>query len=474
MTATASTPSAGMRRAVLLLVGLLLAVQVSPWYYGQGDAPGYLSIARHVARGDGLLNRASSALWYPPGYSLLISPLFFWGNRPLLAISIVHLLLALGLVYGLYLWAKRFAAEGALWVAAISVSTAAFSAHFRRPVSEVAFMTASIWAMVCLESALAESNRKKSMAYALAATLLFGASGLIRLIGVALAGGIAVRIGLAGVKGRITWPRAAVLALPMILAPVLAVGAIVARDQMVAGSGSYWNATAAHRTVESTKGLAPWLATAVSEIGRVAIPGMNKSYGNVGAWCNVNMLVYLPFALLVVAGWLRWVRRVDDVFAWTLPFYTAILTHFRWESGGRLWLPMTPAMVVCVWFACAPLGRRRQPLFAVVWALHVAAALVFWTARDLPQTRALNARWPEAMSAAASIDRDRDRVTVAEEIEEFGDLVGLELDRRLTVWPKGGPLPPQTQWLIAPDDAAVPQGFAKRARLGNDVLWRHE
>jgi hypothetical protein len=479
-TSAADSRAAAMRtrRAVFLAAGILLAIQVSPWYFSQGDAPGYLSMARHVARGDGLINQGSPVLWYPPGYSLLISPVFLAGDLPLLAISIFHFLLALVLMCGAYVWARRFAPEGALWVAAISVGTAAFSIHYRRPVSELAFMTVVIWAAICLEFALAESNRRWLAAYALAAAVLFAACSTIRLIGIALAGGAGVRLALAATKGQVTRRRAAALTLAGVVAPALVFAAVTIRERTVAhsvGQGTYLNAIVDMRDRVMDAGMVPWSALVVSEIGRVSIPGMWKSHGPVGVWWNVNMLLYLPLALLLLAGWFRWLRQSGDTLAWMLPFYFAVLTYFRWESGARYWLPMTPAFVACAWYGCEWLGSRRQQLFASVWALHVAATLIFWLGRDLPQALATNARWPEAKAAAAMIDGDRESVAVAEEIENLGNLVALEIDRRVAVRSKcDGVVPPGTQWLILPEGMTAPEGFTLCAKLGGDVLWRRD
>ena len=56
------------------------------------------------------------------------------------------------------------------------------------------------------------------------------------------------------------------------------------------------------------------------------------------------MLVYVPWFGLLLYGYYRWVRRGGDPLAWSLPFYLAVLTYFRWESGARWWVPMTPAL----------------------------------------------------------------------------------------------------------------------------------
>ena len=94
----------------------------------------------------------SPVLWFPPGYPLLLSPLFCLRYLPLLEISVVHWLLAVGLLWGIYRWARSLAPEGAVWIAALSVGTCAVWILYRRPMSEMAFMAAMAWLLVSLQA----------------------------------------------------------------------------------------------------------------------------------------------------------------------------------------------------------------------------------------------------------------------------------------------------------------------------------
>ena len=146
-------------RIVLAVAALLLAVQISPWFYSQRDAPAYFSIARHLGHGEGLRNMGSPVLWFPPGYPLLLSPLFYLRDLPLLEISVLHWLLAVALLWGIYRWARSIAPEGAVWIAAISVGTWAVWILYRQPVSEMAFMAAMAWLLVSLQALPAAKRR---------------------------------------------------------------------------------------------------------------------------------------------------------------------------------------------------------------------------------------------------------------------------------------------------------------------------
>ncbi len=185
-----AAPAAPPRdRIVLAVAALLLAVQISPWYYSQRDAAAYFSIARHLAHGEGLSNMGSPVLWFPPGYPLLISPLFRLRDMPLLEISIVQWLLAVALLWGIYRWARPLAPEGAVWIAAISVGTNAVWIHYRQPISELAFMAAMAWLLVSLQALARPQGRGPFLAWLATAAGLTVALCLIRSVGIALAAG---------------------------------------------------------------------------------------------------------------------------------------------------------------------------------------------------------------------------------------------------------------------------------------------
>ncbi|MBA3272648.1 MAG: hypothetical protein H0T11_02090, partial [Chthoniobacterales bacterium] len=102
------------RRTAAILVGyaLLLATQINPWWNATRDGLNYLSIARNIA--DGRLARLGEPhLHYAPGYSVIISPAFLFGERPFLLVSIIHWLLAVGIMLGVFHWSRRVAPTAA-------------------------------------------------------------------------------------------------------------------------------------------------------------------------------------------------------------------------------------------------------------------------------------------------------------------------------------------------------------------------
>ncbi len=471
---------------MLALAALLLAIQISPWYYSQGDAPAYISIARHLAHGDGLRNKDSQVLWFPPGYPILLSPLFCWQDFPLLGISFVHWFLAVGFLLGIYRWARSLAPQGAVWIAAICLGTNAMWIHYRQPVSEMAFMAAMAWLLVSLQALVRPQGASRFLAWLAAAVGLTIAMCLIRSVGIAVAAGGSCALAASAVRSRfelnrpasktVSWPLAMGAALLIGAAGLMTVGAVVVRERWVAqslGAATYLTSLEARRGASILGSFGPWCALVVSDVGRITVPFMFKSYGYIGWWWDVNMLVYAPWCGLLCYGYLRWLRRSDDPLAWSLPFYFAVLTYFRWESGARWWVPMTPAFLMCLWFAMETWRGSRLRILRTLWLAHVLAALAYWICCDLPRSRSLDRKWPTVRSLAEQITVGRDQVVVDESLDDLAVLLGLQLDRRVKECSDDSPLPASAQWVVLPSKKKPPPGFVRQTCLdGCELLHR--
>ena len=176
-------------RWVLGLAALLLVAQISPWFFSQRDAAAYFSIARHLAQGAGLSNMDSPVLWFPPGYPMLLSPLFIFRYLPFLEVSVLQCLLGIGCVWGVYRWARLQAPQAAAWIAAISVGTNAVWILYRQPMSELAFMAAMAWFLVSLQALAQARGLGRFLTCLGAAAGLAIAVCMIRSLGIALAAG---------------------------------------------------------------------------------------------------------------------------------------------------------------------------------------------------------------------------------------------------------------------------------------------
>jgi hypothetical protein len=448
---------------------LLLAVQISPRYYSFGDTDRYLSVARNLAHGRGLICLGSPHIWYPPGYAAIVSPLFLIRERPFLELSILHWLLSVGFMMGVYVWARRVAPEAAVWIAALSVANNIFWIYHRKPASELAFVTVLVWTVNSLAWVMSARRGRSLAAGGAAALLLLTLLCLIRPVGIAAAGGCGAAMLVAARRGMLSWRRAVAMSLLAAAVAVPAVAVVIVREQATAhakGEDTYLDVLTATQSGRLLRG--PWLT--ISEIGRVTIPGMLKSYSRHRQWLDINMLVYVPFFALLVAGWLRWVRRQADPFAWTLPCYATILTICAWDAGGRYWIPMIPALVTCAWFAAERLQDRRLPLLKAAWAAHVAAAAIYWLAIDLPATRELNRQWPAVDAMAAQIPAASGPIAASESLSDLRIMLALTLDRRVARDADDPEVQRRAEWIVTAADEPPPSGFVVQYRAARYCL----
>jgi hypothetical protein len=342
----------------------------------------------------------------------------------------------------------------------------------------MAFMTAMAWLLVSLDALMRARARGRFLAWLAAAVALTIAVCLIRSVGIALAaGGCCALLASAAHRRCSRHPAFTSYALAAMLigaAAAMTVGAFVLRERWAAtplGAETYLNPLEDRSGAAILRNYGPWFALIVSDIGRVTVPFMFKCYGEIGAWWDVNMLVYVPACGLLLYGYLRWFRRGDDPLAWSMPFYLAVLTYFRYESGARWWVPMTPALFMCLWFALEPWSRRRN-IFRAAWLLHVVAALAYWIRSDLPHTISVDRNWPTAHRLAEQITTGREQVVIDDSLADLGVLLTLALDRQIKEFSGNAPVQTPAEWMIIPAEKPPPPGFVPRSSVGGCMLLR--
>lgn len=409
--------------APLAACALLLAAQVGPWWYSSTDSASYLSMARSLARGAGPLNLGSRLWWYSPGYPALVSPLFLLSPRPFFWIMAFHWLLAVGLMLGVYVWARRAAPQAAAWIAALTVVNHGFWLHYRRPLSEVAFMCALVWTVNALAVLPWQGRMRTFVSRLSCAAALVALLCAIRPVGVMIAPALAASV----FCRRPPRLRAAAAVLAIGAAASLPVGLFVLHERLSAaelGGRTYLDEF--HDAARTP--LTSWSAgvqMCVSDIGRVCIPGLFKSHGSPGDWTDVNMLLHVPFFALVSIGWRRLTRVEADPFAWFMPFYFLLIAAHAMDAGARLMLPLLPALLLCAWFGLERIGPQRRVVFGVCLALQLLAAGGYWLAIDLPRARQADRYW-------AAIDRLVPAIAAEPEAKVAADLPG-ELQLMLEV-----------------------------------------
>jgi hypothetical protein len=414
-------------QAALIGCAALLAVQIGPWWYSSIDSASYLSMGRSLASGAGPLNFGSRLWWYSPGYPALISPLFLLDQRPFLWISVFQWLLAMGLLLGVYRWCQRFAPDGALWIVSLTAVNHGLWLHYRRPLSEIAFLCVLVWTAVVIKG-LCWQGERRAFAWRLSCSAaLVALLCVIRPVGIMLAPAIAAWI----FCSRPPWRRAVVASLVLGAAAALPVALFVLHERLTAAElGGRTYVDEFHEAAQTP--LASWAAgvqMCISDIGRVCIPGLFKSHGTPGDWTDPNMLIHVPFLALICYGWRRWTVEQQDPLAWYMPFYFILIAAHAIDTGARLMLPLLPALLVCIWFALRAAASWRRIVFAACLVLQLLAGGGYWLIHDLPQARELHRHWAEIDEVVALLRADPGASVESELPSELHLMLQLALDR---------------------------------------------
>lgn len=470
---------------LFLAAALFGAVQISPWWYATPDSTCYLSIARSMWSPDGPTNLGRSQLFFSIGYPLLIAPTFLLDDRPFLWIAVIHWLLTLALMAGVYRWAKPLGPVVALVATIVTVVHALYGNLARRPLSEPFFMTTMVWAALTLDTLRTSTESRKRILAGIVGTLLLTLACLIRPNGVMLIPGFGMAM-LASAWG----DRRRVVAALGIAALVgsIAAGVFFASraidDRRASGEKpfTYWDQMQKFQDPgKSMLGRVPGgLVVQMYDFQRVIVPGNFKSRTRSTDPVNVNLPVALAATVLVAVGWWMLVRKRGDVWTWTFPFYIALNALWAADAGTRYTVPVMPVVLAAFWLGQPYLKHAAWWVLTFI-VLHTAVGIGFWAVGDLPRNYQRNQHWDSVGRLTAMVDRDRDSLGAWSLSPEQLQFFRFVLDREVLPYspvaasPEGGPTVATTSSadrLFSLDDAAPPPGYEKLAEDGPYALLR--
>jgi hypothetical protein len=296
---------------------------------------------------------------------------------------------------------------------------------------------------------------------------------VIRPVGVMLVPAVALWAIRQAMAGRLSWSRAAITSIAIATAAGVPVALFVMHERTTAvdlNGRSYLDEfhEAAQSPLESySRGV----QLCISDIGRVCIPGLFKSHGTPGDWFDINMLIHVPFFLLLCHGWLRWVRRQNDLFALFVPFYLVLIAAHAMDTGARLLLPLLPALFVAIWFAAERIGQRRQYIGAGCFVLQLFVAGSYWLGVDLPRARQYDRLWPAVDKVAGRIASDPGVVAASRLPGELQLMLEVALDRPVLCKDDGIEM---VDWSVTPGDQTRLDGFLPVHSANELILWRRE
>ena len=452
----------------LVLFAALLAVQISPWWYSTPDTVLYLSTARSLAVSHVLATLGNPQIGFPPGYPLLMSPAFLLGDRPFLLLSIIHWCLAVVFMLGVYQWARRCCPHAALLLTGLVMVNVSVWIHYRRALSELAFMTVLIWAVQSLDAVREAKSLRSALARTFPASALLLLLSMIREVGLLVGVGFGVAVLVDTWHARRRWGATLLLALIVGIPAGIGVAGFVRyeaamRVASAAPIGTHMEGLT-YPTTTLVERFTEGLRLRISEVGRLLIPGMFNAYGRPGDWLDLNVVVYVPLFVLIAVGWWRLVRRQHDVFALTLPFYLLAYTFWPFEAGARYMLPMLPVLLASVWYIIEPLQRHRLGILAILLIGHLGVAMGHWIIKDIPRARDCHAQWGNVEHLVARIQADSVRLTAS--VPQCVQLMlALSLDRAVHV-SRNSADDRDVRWIVMPEVESAAPGFSVALRAG--------
>ena len=455
---------------------IVLAVQISPLWYAAPDGAAYLSIARSIASGEPITRFGDPQVSYPIGYPLLISPAFLTGARPFLVLSLMHWIMAVVFMLGVYRWMRQQVGVGALWLTGLVMANVSVWTLYRRTLSEPAFLAVMMWTVNALDGVLdagTEPARRPRFGAArsvLVAGCLLVVLTAIREAGVLFGVGLALALLASAVRGAVSRRGAAAALIVTGVAIVLALTSIRPERIAAAGPALAGNLAGYADAGSAISGsLSQRVYMRMSEIGQLLVPGMFHAYGR--SWLDINTAVYAPLLVAVVIGWWRLVRRRRDVFAVTAPLYVGVHLLWPYVAGTRYLLPLLPLLVACVWIHLEPHRQWRLGVVALSLLANLGVAVGYWLVRDLPAARACARQWPAVEQLGAHIGADAGAVAAAGVPRCVPLMLALTLNR--PVQEDGGPLAgTPARWMVVPERADPVSGFAPAASAGPYTLLR--
>ncbi|WP_231742745.1 hypothetical protein [Polystyrenella longa] len=448
---------------MLFMLGLLLvAIQISPYWYATRDGAEYVSVARSIGTEGEFNNYGSPRTKVPPVYPLLISPAWWTGERPWLAVSCIQAGWGLVLLAGTWWWFRRLIPDHAVTLTGITMVNASLWYYYARTLKEIVFLAlllSTLWAMQQLLNAL--NTKQKSSCRALClrgllSTSLLTLLCLTRYSAVVLSAGLGLVLLKQSWQSRTHWWRVVIVPALVSLVPCVAVYCYLSWDQQMAAVHGHGTYIAAWQEAGSTfvSRLNESLIRRTEDFGRVLLPGMFKSYSNQPTWFDWNMLIFIPTIIVVLYGWWRLFRTRDDLFVALFPFYLLLYLAWPYQQGTRFAVALLPLAFACYWTGCQRLLRFGPLALSLLFILHLAVSSSYWLFVERPRVAYEDRYWQEVDAISkhlpAEVLEQRDQIGVNRIPASLHSMLQVELDYRLYSFKDHPTFYSEANWMIQP------------------------
>jgi hypothetical protein len=490
-------------RLGLSLLALLFAVQISPWLYPSVDGCLYLKTVSDFLSAPRL---DDFCCLVPPGYPLLIAPAFVFGDRPFLAVSILNWLLAVAMIGGVYVWARRLAPSTPLVLTTAVGVNISLWIFYRRPTKEIATLALLMWTVNAMHRLLDERRMARVMGLTAAVALLTTYLVLIRYAGIMLVLAFAAAAALLVRRGELRPARAVGMSLVIGLVSTSALLLWLVYDRSHGTGGTYvdsivsiyhnrsvseprahdgdgLDADGQEGEVSKPRHFTRALLYRVNDLTCLTVPGLWKSSSGAGELLSLSTLAGTLVLAVLALGWWKIVSTRIDVLALMLPIYLLLYAH--WDSsqpGGRFLLPVLPIIFACVGVgliaivrsAAAPAARRwESPVFALYLLAHLGQATGYWLLIDAPRAAECQRNLPIVDRLSDKIQQQAGWVALAPTLEQSCNGLWLALDwKRMRILEN----PPQrrVEWIVEKAGSDPIAGFSVECVDGPIQLLRRE
>lgn len=381
---------------------LLLAIQISPWWYASKDDCLYISVARSMVRGEQMHCLGNGRIFVGPGFPALLAPAFFLGERPFLALSIIQWVISLGLIAGVYQWCRRHDPERAALLTGFCILNITVWYYFRRPLKEIAFLTALVWSINLLHPLTERLPLRRTIWLCVGGSALLVFALFVRLTGIMLVPAFCLAMGWQAWQKRLAWSRAALLATTVSIIGCSAVlGQVIYDKQQEKVNGwrhSYAKSFTTRVAETNSSLLLAGLRDRIGEVGRIVLPGTFKIYADANGPFKFIEVLFLIATAVLITGWIVLVRGRIELMALMLPFYAGIYALNAVSQGARLAVPMSPVLLLCFWLGLRQVARCDIRMLGGLTVAHLCVAISYWIGIDLPRARAADQHW-------AAVDR---------------------------------------------------------------------
>ena len=358
------------KRIALLIAGVAATAALFGVFaqrqYDFGADPGtYAGLAQSLASGRGYVFNGRPHTQYPPGYPLLLVPVTWVSGGDYATLSrFTAALAAIGIV--MVAWYGRVRRDRWWFVPAIMllVSVGHFTLVTAGTMSDGPFLLASVVCLAWFEHLSTSAERARRVASWCVAAALCIAVVLLRTIGIAMVGGLAITAAALLWRARAAPRRLMEVDTRLLRAAVAAlVAGIVATVVWMSWTsiqretlfdGEFMDAYQAqfslrdpHRPDLGVASLGDVLARAPAAVVRQSahLAELMTNYDWVQAvWYNSPVYMLL---VLVTIGVVIELRRANPLMGWYLLCYLAVLSVWPFDEGTRFVVPILPLAAIC-------------------------------------------------------------------------------------------------------------------------------